>query len=125
MAGRLSRRALATFVAKELLAGNDQIIDWLAALLIEERREREADLLVRDIESILADSGQMIVQVDTARPLDAVTKQEIESMFDQHEVHIKETVRPELIGGVKITTPTQSLDRTIAKKLEMLRTAEI
>ena len=125
MAGRLSRRALATFVAKELLAGNDQIIDWLAALLIEERREREADLLVRDIESILADSGQMIVQVDTARPLDADTKKEIESMFDQHEVHIKETVRPELIGGVKITTPTQSLDRTIAKKLEMLRTAEI
>ena len=125
MAGRLSRRALATFVAKELLAGNDQIIDWLAALLIEERREREADLLVRDIESILADSGQMIVQVDTARPLDAATKQEIESMFDQHEVHIKETVRPELIGGVKITTPTQSLDRTIAKKLEILRTAEI
>ena len=125
MAGRLSRRALATFVARELLAGNDQIIDWLAALLIEERREREADLLVRDIESILADSGQMIVQVDTARPLDAATKQEIESMFDQHEVHIKETVRPELIGGVKITTPTQSLDRTIAKKLEMLRTAEI
>ena len=125
MAGLLSRRALATFVAKELLAGNDQVIDWLAALLIEERREREADLLVRDIESILADSGQMIVQVDTARPLDAATKQEIESMFDQHEVHIKETVRPELIGGVKITTPTQSLDRTIAKKLEMLRTAEI
>ena len=125
MAGRLSRRALATFVAKELLAGNDQVIDWLAALLIEERREREADLLVRDIESILADSGQMIVQVDTARPLDAATKQEIELMFDQHEVHIKETVRPELIGGVKITTPTQSLDRTIAKKLEILRTAEI
>ena len=125
MAGRLSRRALATFVAKELLAGNDQIIDWLAALLIEERREREADLLVRDIESILADSGQMIVKVDTARPLDVATKKEIESMFDQHEVHIKETVRPELIGGVKITTPTQSLDRTIAKKLEMLRTAEI
>jgi F0F1-type ATP synthase delta subunit len=125
MAGRLSRRALATFVAKELLAGNDQVIDWLAALLIEERREREADLLVRDIESILADSGQMIVQVDTARPLDVATKKEIESMFDQHEVHIKETVRPELIGGVKITTPTQSLDRTIAKKLEMLRTAEI
>ena len=125
MAGRLSRRALATFVAKELLAGNDQVIDWLAALLIEERREREADLLVRDIESILADSGQMIVRVDTARPLDVATKKEIESMFDQHEVHIKETVRPELIGGVKITTPTQSLDRTIAKKLEMLRTAEI
>ena len=125
MAGRLSRRALATFVAKELLAGNDQVIDWLAALLIEERREREADLLVRDIESILADSGQMIVRVDTARPLDVATKKEIESMFDQHKVHIKETVRPEIIGGVKITTPTQSLDRTIAKKLEMLRTAEI
>ena len=107
------------------MAGNDQIIDWLAALLIEERREREADLLVRDIESILADSGQMIVQVDTARPLDVATKKEIESMFDQHKVHIKETVRPEIIGGVKITTPTQSLDRTIAKKLEMLRTAEI
>lgn len=125
MTGRLSRRALATYVAGELLAGNDQVIDWLAALLIEERREREADLLVRDIESVLAEAGQMVVQVEAARPLDETSKREITAMFAGQTVHIKETVRPELIGGLRITTPSQALDNTIAKKLETLRTAEI
>ena len=37
----------------------------------------------------------------------------------------REIIRSELIGGVKITTPTQVIDATIAKKLNDLRAKKI
>ena len=41
------------------------------------------------------------------------------------QVHLREIIRSELIGGVKITTPTQVMDATIAKKLNDLRAKKI
>ena len=41
------------------------------------------------------------------------------------QVHLCEIIRSELIGGVKITTPTQVMDATIAKKLNDLRAKKI
>lgn len=125
MASRLSRRTLAAFAAQEVLAGNTQIFDQLAALLVEERREREADVLVRDIEAQLAASGHVVVRVEAAYPLDAAARHSVEAMFAGKTVHIQETVKPELVGGLRIVTPTQALDQTIARKLETLRMAEI
>jgi F0F1-type ATP synthase delta subunit len=125
VASRLSRRTLAKFAADELLAGSELVFDQLAALLIEERREREADILVRDIEAQLAEAGHVVVRVETAHALDDGTRREIETMFAGSVVHIHEVVMPELIGGVRMSTPTQALDQTIARKLETLRMAEI
>ena len=125
MTSRLSRRTLAKFAADELLAGNEQVLDQLAALLVEEQREREADILVRDIEAQLAETGHEVVRVETAHPLDVSTRRDIEALFDDKKVYMQEIVKPELIGGLRITTSTQALDQTIARKLEMLRMAEI
>ena len=125
MTSRLSRRTLAKFAADELLAGNEQVLDQLAALLVEEQREREADILVRDIEAQLAEAGHEVVRVETAHPLDVSTRRDIEALFDDKKVYMQEIVKPELIGGLRITTSTQALDQTIARKLEMLRMAEI
>jgi len=41
------------------------------------------------------------------------------------QVRLREIIRSELIGGVKITTPTQVIDATIAKKLNDLRAKKI
>ena len=41
------------------------------------------------------------------------------------QVRLREIIRFELIGGVKITTPTQVMDATIAKKLNDLRAKKI
>ena len=125
MTSRLSRRTLAKFAADELMAGNEQVLDQLAALLVEEQREREADILVRDIEAQLAEAGHEVVRVETAHPLDVSTRRDIEALFDDKKVYMQEIVKPELIGGLRITTSTQALDQTIARKLEMLRMAEI
>ena len=54
---RTSRRRLAEYVAERLLADDVSVIAELAALIVTERREREIELIVRDIEDSLARRG--------------------------------------------------------------------
>lgn len=125
MAGRLSRRKLAIHAAERLIAGDSAVVDELAALLIDERREREADLLVRDIEDQLAQRGEMVVVVEAARTIDSDTKRQIEQLFPGKNVSIREVIRPELIGGFRLMTPAQLLDISLAKKLSDLRAMKV
>jgi len=176
---RTLRRKLARHAAERLLKGDVTVIDELAALIVHERREREIDLLVQDIEVELAERGTVVATVESATPLDAATKDAIKRLLSsnsgmesltsvegrsaarasrkdarsearvpetdgsdraaQHverpdtevpsdciaQVRLREIIRSELIGGVKITTPTQVIDATIAKKLNDLRAKKI
>ena len=176
---RTLRRKLARHAAERLLKGDAAVIDELAALIVHERREREVDLLVQDIEAELAERGTVVATVESATPLDAATKDAIKRLLSsnsgmesltsvegrsaarasrkdarsearvpeadgsdhatQHvelpdtevpsdriaQVRLREIIRSELIGGVKITTPTQVMDATIARKLNDLRAKKI
>ena len=127
MPARLSRRKLADYTAQQLLAGHAEVIDEVAALLVSQGRQRELELLVRDIEGSLAARGTVVVTVESARKLDeaarrAITKLVQDSADNAARIELKEIVQPELLGGVKITTPTQKLDASLAKKLTDLRT---
>ena len=130
---RVSRRKLAQYVAERLLAGDVTVIDELSALLVSEKREREVDLLVRDIEAEMAECGTVVATVKSARTLDVATKNEIKSLLsskanteDQNtRVLLRESIDPKLIGGFKLRTPTATLDATIAKKLNDLRAKKI
>lgn len=126
MSVRLSRQKLARYAAERLLDGDAAVVDELAALLVSEGRQRELELLVRDIESAMAQRGTVVATVESARALDAATRRAIEGLLSKHDqVRLREVVRPELIGGVKVTTPTQAMDATIAKKLHTLRAKKI
>ena len=57
---RTLRRKLARHMAERLLAGDAAVIDELAALIVHERREREIDLLVQDIEARLVDRKSVV-----------------------------------------------------------------
>lgn len=176
---RTLRRKLARHAAERLLKGDVTVIDELAALIVHERREREIDLLVQDIEAELAAHGTIVATVESATPLDEATKDAIKRLLSsnsgmeslasvegrsaarasrkdarsearvpeadgsdratQHvelpdtevpsdriaQVRLREIIRSELIGGVKITTPTQVMDATIARKLNDLRAKKI
>lgn len=78
---RVSRRKLAMYAAERLLEGDAAVIDELAALIVSEKRERELDLLVRDIEVELAERGTVIATVESARKLDDDTKRAIKRML--------------------------------------------
>lgn len=128
MAARLSRRKIATFVTDKLLSGNHQaheVIRELAAYLVTERRTRELDLLVRDIEEKLAANGVVIADIATARPLDGAVKAEIATMLDAKSVHLRESVDETLLGGIRIDTPGQRFDGTIRHKLNALRAKQL
>lgn len=120
MSTRMSRRRLAAYAADQLIAGNSAVIEEMAALIVSERRGREVNLLVRDIEAELANQGVLVATVETAESLSVESRKIIVDLLGG-EVALREVVNPELIGGVRIETPTKELDETVAKKLQTLK----
>lgn len=127
----VSRRKLAKYVAEQLLAGNDAVLEEIAGFLIYEKHEREVELLARDIEVELAERGTVVATVESARALDLATKDEIKNLLSSNasdqdiNVLLRESIDQALIGGFKLRTPTATLDATIAKKLNDLRAKKI
>lgn len=129
----VSRRKLAKYAAEQIIAGNDTIMEEIASLLVYEKRQRDIELLVRDVEAELAEHGEIVASVESARKLDVDTKREIEKYLmsavgannNKSKVTLKESIDPTLIGGFKLRTPTATLDATIAKKLNDLRAKKI
>lgn len=129
----VSRRKLAKYAAEQIIAGNDTIVEEIASLLVYENRQRDIELLVRDVEAELAEHGEIVASVESARKLDVDTKREIEKYLmsvvsannNKSKVTLKESIDPTLIGGFKLRTPTATLDATIAKKLNDLRAKKI
>lgn len=124
MSARVSRRVLAAHVAERLIKGDSMVIDELAALLAADKRQRELPLLARQIEQALVIRGVMVVTVESARPLGSADRLAIAQSLEvtPEQLRLREIVNPALIGGLKLTTPFQQLDATIAKKLTSLRT---
>ena len=77
----VSRRKLAKYAAEQILAGNDAVLEEIAGFLIYEKHEREVELLARDIEVELAERGTVVATVESARELDAETKDEIKKLL--------------------------------------------
>lgn len=129
----VSRRKLAKYAAEQILAGNDAVLEEIAGLLIYEKHEREVDLLVRDIEAELAERGEVVASVESARVLDDSTRRKIEQFLaavasgknSKPKVSLRESIDPTLIGGFKLQTPTATLDATVLKKLNDLRAKKI
>ena len=129
----VSRRKLAKYAAEQILAGNDAVLEEIAGLLIYENHEREIDLLVRDIEVELAERGEIVASVESARALDDSTRRKIEQFLttvasdknSKPKVSLRESIDPTLIGGFKLQTPTATLDATVSKKLNDLRAKKI
>ena len=124
---RTSRRKLARYVAERLMNNDVTVVDEVAALLSHEKRQREVDLLVRDIQAELAERGLTVATVESARALTNEARSAIMTLLKKPQtvVQLSEVVRPELIGGFKLRTPTATLDATIAKKLNDLRAKKI
>ena len=80
----VSRRKLAKYAAEQLLAGNDAVLEEIAGFLIYEKHEREVELLARDIEVELAERGTVVATVESARALDATTKDAIKRLLSSN-----------------------------------------
>lgn len=117
-----SRLQVATYVADELSQGRKTAVRSAAAWLLERGRSREARYLARDVATVLADRGHVLVKVVTARPLDAEAKAAIESFIKREtgakELEMETAVDATLIGGLVIELPGASLDASVRAKLD-------
>lgn len=122
MAHAISRRKLAQHTAAMIVAGKtDLAIRQLAAFLLHAGRTREADLVVRDIETELAHRGTVVATVTTARPLSAELRAAVTELLHAKQAHINEIVDSRVLGGIRIDVPGKQYDTTVRRKLELLK----
>ena len=125
MGAKISRRKLADYGARELMAGNPSVLDQIAAYLVQSRRTREVELVVRDIEGALESRGVLRAHATSAHALSDDVRQQIETFLarttDATRVILSETVESAVLGGIKVQTPTAVYDTTIQHNISALR----
>lgn len=128
MAKKLSRQAIASYVASELLVqkSHKTLVQQLAAYLIESRRTNELSLIMRDVAVNLADKGYVLGEITTAHALSEETKSAIVEYAKKRtgaaKIHLDTAVEPALLGGMKLTIPGKELNTTVARSLNILKT---
>ncbi len=125
-AERISRRHIARYAAVEIVMNNNKkaVLEQIAAYLIESGRQREVDLLARDIETEMTNHGDCIADITTAHPLSEALRKELTQFITEsdgaQQVFMREHVEPSVIGGVKMRYGGRELDTTIRTKLKKL-----
>lgn len=125
---KLSRRAVAEHIAERLIAGESQqkLLEQLAAYLIESRRTKELNLMVRDIQYYLADKGYVSGTVTSAFELSKATEDAIKAFAKSEtgasHIQLDAVVDPSVLGGVRLSLPGKELDTTISRKITLLKT---
>lgn len=127
MMDKLSRRKLAEYVAERLNQGaiSGDLLAQIAAYLIESRRTREAELIVRAIEDALQERGVVVGTVATAHPLTARERDTVKRLIDAESLHLTEEIDESLIGGVKVSLPDSRFDGTIKHTITALRGTKV
>ena len=120
----LSRRRVTDYLARQIIDGTsiETAMQQLAAYLLEHKFTHQADRYVADVEAALARLGQTVVDVTTARPLDAELRRQITEQVSG-QTTVREHIDPDIIGGIIIKTPSRVLDASVRTQLRQLRTS--
>lgn len=125
---KASRRSLAKYGVDRLLAGDSvgKLAKALASSLQASGKKKDAELLIADIFEMLETRGLVAnATVVTAKPLSPKThaslKKQIASAARVKDVIINELIDETVIGGFRLETAVHSWDKTIARKLAMIK----
>jgi ATP synthase F1 delta subunit len=127
---KFSRRILARTVAAKLLAEPSRQDYWiraLAAYLVAQHREQEADLISNDLaHELYEQNGQLLVDVVSARPLTDEVRSSLKALLSREtkatNIELTEQVDPALLGGLIARTPDATLDVSVRSKIKELAT---
>lgn len=119
-----TRTQIARNLALGLSTDRTAAITSAAAWLSAKGKTRQASYLARDVAWILEQQGYVFARVTVAKPLTSVTEKAvvdyIKSASDATEVELEVIVDPSVIGGVRIETPSSTLDETVINRLQAL-----
>ncbi len=125
---RYSRRQLAAYVASAILKGED-VIPKLAAYLIDNKRTKEANLLVYDIEKALVRSGTVVAHVTSAHEIDVSTSSAIEkllqSKYGMADIAMRSDVDVSLLGGVVVRAAGEEFDGSLKRSINRLKALKV
>lgn len=125
MSQRISRTKLARYVASELLLGRRAVIRELAAYLVDTGRTAEIDLVVRAIYAELESAGVVMADVTTAHRLDQAAHQAIKQLTGAKQLELHQSISSDVLGGIRVSTPTRVLDATLQNRLMKLRERKV
>lgn len=125
MTDKLSRQKLATYIADQLKAGDSDALNQLAAYLVETGRTDEADRIVLSAQELLERDGYVYAEVTTATKLSTDMKTKVADLLQATDIEIKETIDPDVLGGIRVKTPSRLFDATIARRLQNLRESKV
>ena len=119
---------MAEYIAEGLVEGKNKkiLFKQLAAYLVDSRRTKELDLIIRDIEWKLAEKGYIQATITSAFDLTAQTTKALEAFVKAEtkasKVSLEKKLDPSVLGGVKISVPGREIDQTVAHQLTVLKT---
>jgi len=124
-----SRRQLARYIATawiEKSVPRPDLVNQMAAYLLENGRTNEIDLLVNDIKKQIEEQyGVTVANVSSARPLSNQLRSHIKELVKDRtgakSVRLSEEIDKSLVGGAVVDTPGMSIDLSIRGKLNNLR----
>ena len=124
MSDMISRRKIARLLAGRIAEGEpiSTILKETAAYLVDTGRQKEYELLVRDIEDALVAHGIVIGDVTVAEPTEAAYESVIAKLRPgTKKVHVREHISPDVKGGIKVEIPGERYDATLQTKLDHIR----
>lgn len=125
---RTSRAKIAKYFAGEIIARKPNVIPRLTAIIIDENRLRELELIVSDIEYELNKAGIVVADVTGAKPLSEATEEAVRELLSHgrtvERVMLREHIDPHLIGGVRIRSAGRELDASVRHRLNSLKAAK-
>ncbi len=126
MSSKLSRRSIAQYVASKTVDGRvpADVVQELAAYLLENGRTREVEQVVRAIYDALEAKGEVVAEATTAHKLSEEAVAALKNLVGGKKLHLSQKIQPEVIGGIKLETPSAYLDTTIAHQLTLLASAK-
>ncbi len=122
---KISNKDIAKAALSEINAGkaSSDVAKRVAAYLVNERRSKDADSVVRQIERLLGQDGQVELNITTARGISEELLTSIKNVFAEgaKKVIINEKQDPSVLGGVLVESGEQRLDLTVRRQIQRLK----
>lgn len=126
---KVSRKTIASVIAEHMQRGvsSQQLAKALAQYLVQERRVRELDAIMREVSTARTRQyGVVEATLTTAEPLTENLAREAQKLIAEYTGHtaaimVEALVDPSLIGGIKLTTTEFELDASVRRKLAKLK----
>ena len=121
------RGRIAEVIAKRFgKADAKTLSDEVAAYLLAEGRVGDLEPLLRDIQQIRAEAGNVEVLARCAHQLDDAIREDIKAEVrklypDAKQIIIDEQLDPEVVGGIKIELANEQLDLSVRAKLNKFK----